>query len=129
MKKLTNFMTAMLLCVLTLTSCQKEEEKFYYAYENDFNTSSIIINGVQTGSDVSVIENVLTHKLNQVFELTPAEAKSEWKKFVNSIDDSKVKLNEGEYYRVKFCRQQVKGNEFVSAEVVGEKEWTYTPEQ
>lgn len=129
MKKLTNFMTALLLCVLTLTSCQKEEERFYYAYENDFSTSGIIINGVQMGSDVSVIDAALENKLNEIFELTPAEAKSEWKKFVNSIDDSKVKLVEGDYYKVKFCRQQVKGNKFVSAEVVGEKEWTYTPEQ
>lgn len=106
---------ALAVSAALFTSCEKQETINQYSYSHSFHLSH--------RSDVSAITDILNPKLNEIFEISQAEAEAEWDQFVNMVDESKLVFMEDEYYTVTFSRMEIQGNRLVEAETVGTKTW------
>lgn len=105
-----------------MTSCDKARETDYYSYYVSFGNHYTSF--MPEVSDFSAIDEAIESRINiPPYELTRKEAEAEWQSFLDSVDESRLVINEGDYYTVKFCREEIRGNRFEPVETIGEKTW------
>lgn len=118
MKKFLSIFTAALFCMITISSCSKQDDGLtYYSFDCSYKISSFNHN-----SDVSQINVALSKRLNVKYD-TQAQAINEWKAFLSEIDDSSVKINEGDYYKVTLAKMGIVGDYFKPIEILESVEW------
>lgn len=117
MKKFLTILTAALFCIITVSSCSKEDGDFtYYSFNNSMKISSF------NNSDVSQIDKALSKRMNEHYE-SETQARNEWKAFLSEIDDSSVKINKGEYYKVTLAKMGIVGDYFEPIKILESVEW------
>ena len=118
MKKFLSIFTAVLFCMITISSCSSKGSEFtYYSFNNGMKISSFNHN-----SDVSQIDKAFSKRMNIRYD-SETQARNEWKAFLSEIDDSSVKINEGDYYKVTLAKMGIVGDYFEPIEILESVEW------
>lgn len=114
MKRFLVVLSVLFIGLFTLVSCE-ENTVDYYIYSVEFH--------ITNHSDVQAIDDELEPRINQLYEFTESEAQAEWDSFINSVDESKIVLYEGDYYIVGLEKQAIDGNRFVTESIFAQKIW------
>ncbi|MGM9787577.1 MAG: hypothetical protein ACI3ZF_01580 [Candidatus Cryptobacteroides sp.] len=118
MKKIKNLLWALCaLLSLGLVSCSKDQlsDVAFYTIDLDYKINS--------GADVSAIDHALGDRYTKHFT-TEQEARSEWKAFIDAVDDEAVVFADSESYcKFSLVLKDVKGENFVTVKVLDSIDW------
>ena len=80
------------------------------------------ISSFNHNSDVSQTDKAFSKRMNIRYD-SETQARNEWKAFLSEIDDSSVKINEGDYYKVTLAKMGIVGDYFEPIEILESVEW------